>query len=237
MWQSVRAWVLLKYPYGEKGAVVHCLTDLYGRQAYFVPSVKSKSGMMRPSFLLPMTPLLITVNMNGKDRLERMQEVRLYHQFETIHVHPEKQISLYFIAELLHGLFKEQTEQTALWDFLLTELDAFDKEKADPHFAIYMLVHLCAFAGYGMDDSSLYSNSKMNQGEHLVLQIGEKSIAGKEALLLRQLLSAKANDLKNIKSSSQIRRSLMDQLIAFLISNNDSMPKLKSIEVLRECMD
>ncbi len=237
MWQSLRAWVLLKYPYGEKGAVIHCLTDLYGRQSYFIPSVKSKSGSMRPSFLQPMTPLVITVNMRGKEGLERLKEVRLYHPFQTLHSHPTKQISLFFIAELLHGLFKEQTDQSDLWDFIFNKLKALDQEQADPHFALFMLVHLCTFAGYGLFDHASLANPKFTEREPFVLSMGEKTIAGEEALLLFGLIEAQAEDLKNIKSQSRTRRNLMDQLLAFLNSNNDSMPKLKSLEVLRECME
>jgi DNA repair protein RecO (recombination protein O) len=237
MWQSLRAWVLLKYPYGEKGAVIHCLTDLYGRQSYFIPSVKSKSGSMRPSFLQPMTPLVITVNMRGKEGLERLKEVRLYHPFQTLHSHPTKQISLFFIAELLHGLFKEQTDQSDLWDFIFNKLKALDQEQADPHFALFMLVHLCTFAGYGLfDHASHLKLSQSIEARSLVLPMGEKTIGGEEALLLIGLIEAQAEDLKNIKSQSRTRRNLMDQLLVFLRSSNDSMPKLKSLEVLRECM-
>jgi len=184
-----------------------------------------------------MTPLVITVNMRGKEGLERLKEVRLYHPFQTLHSHPTKQISLFFIAELLHGLFKEQTDQSDLWDFIFNKLKALDQEQADPHFALFMLVHLCTFAGYGLFDHASLANPKFTEREPFVLSLGEKTIAGEEALLLIGLIEAQAEDLKNIKSQSRTRRNLMDQLLAFLNSNNDSMPKLKSLEVLRECME
>ena len=60
--------------YGEKGHILHCLTDGLGRQSYFLPSLRSKNAALRAAMLLPLTPLQLIARDSGKDQLERIKE-------------------------------------------------------------------------------------------------------------------------------------------------------------------
>ncbi len=234
-WRSLRAFVLTHRPYGEKGHILHCLTDGLGRQSYFLPSIRSKNAALRASMLLPLTPLQLIARDSEKDQLERIKEASLIWHPGYMHGHPVKSAICLMIAELLDHLFIEKTDQTALWDFLDRELRRFDASpEEDLLFALWMCVRLMDHSGssipapnetLGYFDLQSAEWSSFEGADHLDAQASS---------LLAEVLQKDWSLLRPEDSEAHSRRALMEGLQRFWIWHHPEMRALKSLEVVRE---
>ena len=234
-WRSLRAFVLTHRPYGEKGHILHCLTDGLGRQSYFLPSIRSKNAALRASMLLPLTPLQLIARDSGKDQLERIKEASLIWHPGYMHGHPVKSAICLMIAELLDHLFIEKTDQSALWDFLDRELRRFDASpEEDLLFALWMCVRLMDHSGssipapnetLGYFDLQSAEWSSFEGADHMDAQASS---------LLAEVLQKDWFLLRPEDSEAHSRRALMEGLQRFWIWHHPEMRALKSLEVVRE---
>ena len=234
-WRSLRAFVLTHRPYGEKGHILHCLTDGLGRQSYFLPSIRSKNAALRASMLLPLTPLQLIARDSEKDQLERIKEASLIWHPGYMHGHPVKSAICLMIAELLDHLFIEKTDQTALWDFLDRELRRFDASpEEDLLFALWMCVRLMDHSGSSIpapNDSPGYFDLQSAEWSSLE---GADHLDAQASSLLAEVLQKDWSLLRPEDSEAHSRRALMEGLQRFWIWHHPEMRALKSLEVVRE---
>ena len=234
-WRSLRAFVLTHRPYGEKGHILHCLTDGLGRQSYFLPSIRSKNAALRASMLLPLTPLQLIARDSEKDQLERIKEASLIWHPGYMHGHPVKSAICLMIAELLDHLFIEKTDQSALWDFLDRELRRFDASpEEDLLFALWMCVRLMDHSGSSIpapNDSPGYFDLQSAEWSSLE---GADHLDAQASSLLAEVLQKDWSLLRPEDSEAHSRRALMEGLQRFWIWHHPEMRALKSLEVVRE---
>jgi DNA repair protein RecO (recombination protein O) len=235
MWQSVRAWVLTRKAYGDKGMILHCLTDEWGKQSYFIPSIRSVKSAIRPSMLFPMTPLHIVAKHTGKEQLERIKEASLIWHPDQMHQDPVRSAICIFIAELIDNMFGEQHSQVPLWEFLDKHLRLYNSSSdSDVHFALWMSIHLMKFSG-----SSFPSATKDNpyfdirRAEWVPFETSS-SMSSEESQLLSMLLECDWEDAGSLKSSETVRRHLMDGISSFWSWHLGEMRQLKSLDIVRE---
>lgn len=234
-WRSLRAFVLTHRPYGEKGHILHCLTDDLGRQSYFLPSVRSKNAALRASMLLPLTPLQLIARDSGKDQLERIKEASVLWHPQHMHGHPVKSAICLMIAELLDHLFIEKTDQTALWDFLDQELKRFDASpEEDLLFALWMCVRLMHHSGSSIpapNDTPGYFDLRSAEWSS---SEGADHLDARASSLLADIVQTDWTLMRPEDSEAYSRRALMDGLQRFWTWHHPEMRTLKSLEVVRE---
>lgn len=235
MWQSVRAFVLTRKAYGDKGMILHCLTDQWGKQSYFIPSIRSAKSAIRPSMLFPMMPLNIVARNTGKEQLERIKEASLIWHPDQMHQDPIKSSVCLFIAELIDNMFEEQHAQIPLWEFADKYLRQYNEsDENDIHFALWMAIHLMRFSGSSIPFNSDGVNFFDIKRAEWVPFENVSSLGEEESVLLASLLSHDWGEVKEIRSGEKSRRHLMDGLNNFWSWHIPEMRPLKSLEIVRE---
>jgi DNA repair protein RecO (recombination protein O) len=235
MWKSVRAWVLTHRAYGDKGMILHCLTDEWGRQSFFLPSIRSRNAAIRPSMLLPLTPLAIVARNRGTDKLERIKEASMLWHPQNMHTHPIKSAVTLYLAELIFQLFSEANEQIALWNLLEEKLKEYDNSSDDDlNFPLWLSLKLLHYSGLALplqsDPEDLFD---LQEGVWIASE-KDSSFDKEASSLLAELLILDWKEASKVQSSNKSRRALMEGLGRFYEWHIPDMRPLRSIEIVRE---
>jgi DNA repair protein RecO (recombination protein O) len=234
MWESTRAWVLTHRAYGDKGMILHCLTDRFGRQSYYLPSIRSRNSPIRPSMVLPLTPLALVARHRGKEQLERIKEARLLWHPKSLHQHPIKAAVCLYLAEFIDRIFTEVQEQITLWDFVEEHLIQYDESTQENlHFPLWFSVHLLSFSGLALPQQRKLGSFFDWHEAVWKVQESESSLNLQTSALLADLLQHSWPEAASLKSQGEQRRQLMDGLARFLEWHVPGHRTLKSVEVLR----
>lgn len=234
MWESVRAWVLTHRAYGDKGMILHCLTDRFGRQSYYLPSIRSRTSPIRPSMLLPLTPLSLVARHRGKEQLERIKEARLLWHPQSLHQHPVKAAVCLYLAEFIDRIFTETQEQNALWNFVEEHLMQYDDSSYEALlFPLWFSIQLLSFSGLALPEQKVVGGFFDWHEATWKIEETESSLNLPTSSLLSELLQSSWPEVASIKSYGEQRRQLMDGLARFLEWHVPGHRPLKSVEVLR----
>ena len=123
---KARGIVLGTLKYGEKGVIVHMLTDLYGRQSYMVQGVGSRGRGSKLALFQPMFALEFEGLESPKMQMHRFGEVHSGVVLESTPFDVKKSTIALFMAEVLHRLVKESEANEMLFDFVWGSIEALD---------------------------------------------------------------------------------------------------------------
>ncbi len=234
MWHKLKAWVLTRYAYGDKGAVVHCYTDEFGQQAYFLHNIRSKTSPIRASMLLPFTPLQLVATHSQGDTLNRVREASIIKPYYHLHTQPDLQAFSLYMAELMRFLFQTTEVYPGLWTFVENCMDTAESQKQlNPHLSLWMTLHFLSISGYAIGEAPETDSGWLIQEGCWIRPATNDSIAGDELKLMGLLQSTPLHETELLLSSAKVRRGLLDKLVLYLRYHHPGMPALKSLDVLR----
>ena len=115
---KARGIVLGTLKYGEKGVIVHMLTDVCGRQSYMVQGIRptakgSKMALFQPMFAVEFEGLSST-----KMSLHRLKDVVPGMVLQTTPFDVRKSTMALFMAEVLYRLIRDNEDNSDLFDFV-----------------------------------------------------------------------------------------------------------------------
>ena len=153
---KARGIVLGTLKYGEKGVIVHMLTDTYGRQSYMVQGVRPTAKGSKMALLQPMFAVEFEGLHSDKMSMHRMKDIVPGIVLQSTPFDVRKSTMALFMAEVLYRLIHESEPNEELFDFIwgsVAALDAMGEGVANFH--LWFMANLSRPLGFSPDLSDL----------------------------------------------------------------------------------
>ena len=203
MISTTRAIVLNHLRYGDSSLIANLYTESMGRQTVFVKGAFSKKSPVRAAMFQPLHLIEIDLHHRANRQMQRISNVQVYCQLQSIPFDPVKSCIALFIAEILYKTLREEESNAGLFDFLLHAIQTLDlNDYGTANFHLVFLVHYSRYLGF-------YN--------HQFTQLFEMSF----------------EHLGNLQLNHNQRNSLTENLLDYYAKHVDNFGKLKSFPVLR----
>jgi len=236
MIRKTRGIVLHTTRYGESSLVVHCYTELSGRQTFMVKGVRKSRKQNRSNLFQPLFILDFEVYHKDSRDIQLVKEVSRAMPLNSIPFDITKSTQAIFMAEVLYRVVKEEEPNPMLASFLISTIQYLDTlEEDSPDFHILFMFQLSRHLGF-------YPQN--NFGEERVffnLASGQyKTHFGDPEIFLDQAASVLWNrymhaDLQSVKEegfNGMQRKQILDDLLRFYKLHVAGMGEIRSLEVL-----
>lgn len=234
---KARGVVLNTLKYGEKGMIVHMLTDQYGRQSYMVQGVRSAARGSRMALMQPMFALEFEGLVSSKMSMHRFREVRSGVVLQSIPFDVRKSTVALFMAEVLYRLVRESEPNGGLFDFVwgsVSALDALDQGVANFH--LWFLSNLSRPLGFSPDND-------FRSGAWLDIRDGhftpeappvDAAMTRENAAILHDMLECDVRYLGEIGLNRTQRVAFLESMLSYYAYHLDAIRSVESVRILRE---
>ena len=234
---KARGIVLGTLKYGEKGVIVHLLTDVCGRQSYMIQGVRptakgSKMALLQPMFTLEFEGLTST-----KMSLHRMKDMSPGMVLHSTPFDVRKSTMALFMAEVLYRLVKESEESSSLFEFVWASIAALDAlEEGIANFHLWFLANLSRPLGFSPDNE--YSDGAwldIRDGHFTPnALIPSFALSPENARILHDMLECDVRYLGEIGLNRTERVEFLEAMLKYYSYHLESIHQVESIRVLRE---
>lgn len=234
---KARGIVLGTLKYGEKGVIVHLLTDVCGRQSYMIQGVRptakgSKMALLQPMFTLEFEGLTST-----KMSLHRMKDMAPGMVLHSTPFDVRKSTMALFMAEVLYRLVKESEESSSLFEFVWASVAALDAlEEGIANFHLWFLANLSRPLGFSPDNE--YSDGAwldIRDGHFTPnALIPSFALSPDNARILHDMLECDVRYLGEIGLNRTERVEFLEAMLKYYSYHLESIHQVESIRVLRE---
>lgn len=230
-----RAIVLSHFRYGDNSLIVNIYTELLGRQTVFIKGAFSKKTPMRAGLFQPLYVLETEIHHRANRQMQRLSDMQILIQFQSIPFDPIKSSIALFIAEILNKTLREEEANPDLFDFLYHAIQTLDlSDKGVANFHLIFLLHYTKYLGFYPNTSYLSDNARFNirkGGFEIFPTI--TSVDDPTNQLLSQLLETGFEKLENLQMNYNQRNNLTDFLLEYYSAHMDNFGKVKSLSVLQ----
>jgi len=238
MIHKVKGVVLHHIKYKESSAIVHVYTDLFGRQAYLVNSIRRKKSKFSGNLLQPLTLLEIEAyHKEGRD-LQRLKEMQNYQPYRTIPFDVYKSSQALFLAEVLYKTLREEDPNRDLFGFLEHSLQLLDiSDESFVNFHLLFLVQLTKFLGFYPENNynrNLLAfdmrNGQFSNGSGIHPDYFDRE----SSKLMNLLMGLSFSDLGQDSVNQDIRAKFLEDIVDYYRLHIHGFGTLKSLAVLQE---
>ncbi|MFY8021776.1 MAG: DNA repair protein RecO [Bacteroidia bacterium] len=236
---KIRAIVISSIPYSENSVVLKCYTDVYGLQSYLINGVRSKKGSIKPSQLMALSLLELDTYHQQNKNLQRIKELKCNPPLHHLHFDLFKSSIAIFISELLSKSLKEENQvDQQLFDFLFNSIQYIDlMEEGLANIPCFFLVHLSKYLGFFPELNMNTNRPYFSLREGIFVESNEftpETISLQESAFLRELLAANLSVLSAIKTTRDIRKSLLESMLRYYQIHLQQFHELNSHKILSE---
>ena len=234
---KARGVVLGTLKYGEKGVIVHMLTDVYGRQSYMIQGVRPTAKGSKMALLQPMFAVEFEGLTSSKMDLHRMKDLVPGMVLQSTPFDVRKSTMALFMAEVLYRLVKESEPGSELFDFVWASVAALDAlEEGIANFHLWFLANLSRPLGFSPDNE--YSD-----GAWLDIRDGHftphalipgAALTPENARILHDMLECDVRYLAEIGLNRVERASFLEAMLKYYSFHLDSINAVESLRIMRE---
>ena len=232
---ETKAIVLSSLKYGDTSLIIRCYTQDFGLKSFIAKGVFSKKKR-NTSLYFPLAEIDLSFQpKSNEQQLVFLKSAQTAYYYESLHFHPIKSAIVFFLAEILNLVLKEEADNPELYFYIENSLKEFDQKKDDfADFHLIFLIQLSYFLGFYPNleiDGNLFdlengfftnSNSSINM------------LKADETVLFKKLLELHfSEDSKNTFNQSQ-RSLLLEILVKYYQIHTNNFKKPKSLQVLHE---
>lgn len=234
---KARGIILGTLKYGEKGVVVHMLTDVCGRQSYMVQGVRPTAKGSKMALLQPMFAVEFEGLTSSKMSMHRLKELAPGIVLQTTPFDVRKSTMALFMAEVLYRLVRENEPTEELFNFVwgsVAALDAIDEGIANFH--LWFLANLSRPLGFSPDNS-------YTDGAWLDIRDGHftphalmpsMALTPENARLLHDMLECDVRYLGEIGLNRAQRVEFLEAMLKYYAYHLDTIRSVESIRILKE---
>ncbi len=234
---KARGVVLGTLKYGEKGVIVHMLTDVYGRQSYMIQGVRPTAKGSKMALLQPMFAVEFEGLTSPKMDLHRMKDLVPGMVLQSTPFDVRKSTMALFMAEVLYRLVKESEPGSELFDFVWASVAALDAlEEGIANFHLWFLANLSRPLGFSPDNE--YSDGAwldIRDGHftpHAL--IPSAALTPENARILHDMLECDVRYLAEIGLNRVERASFLEAMLKYYSFHLDSINAVESLRIMRE---
>ena len=232
---ETKAIVLSSLKYGDTSLIIRCYTQDFGLKSFIAKGVFTKKKR-NTSLYFPLAEIDLSFQpKSNEQQLVFLKSAQTSYYYESLHFHPIKSAIVFFLAEILNLVLKEEADNPELYFYIENSLKEFDQKKDDfADFHLIFLLQLSYFLGFYPNleiDGNLFdlengfftnSNSSINM------------LKADETVLFKKLLELHfSEDSKNTFNQSQ-RSLLLEILVKYYQIHTNNFKKPKSLQVLHE---
>ena len=232
---ETKAIVLSSLKYGDTSLIIRCYTQDFGLKSFIAKGVFTKKKR-NTSLYFPLAEIDLSFQpKSNEQQLVFLKSAQTSYYYESLHFHPIKSAIVFFLAEILNLVLKEEADNPELYFYIENSLKEFDQKKDDfADFHLVFLIQLSYFLGFYPNleiDGNLFdlengfftnSNSSINM------------LKADETVLFKKLLELHfSEDSKNTFNQSQ-RSLLLEIIVKYYQIHTNNFKKPKSLQVLHE---
>lgn len=234
---KARGVVLGTLKYGEKGVVVHMLTDVCGRQSYMIQGIRptakgSKMALFQPMFAVEFEGLTST-----KMSMHRLKDAVSGIVLQSTPFDVRKSTMALFMAEVLYRLIKDNEHGEGLFDFVWGCVAALDAlEEGIANFHLWFLANLSRPLGFSPDNEYVDGAWLDIRDGHFTSQplIPSVALTPENARILHDMLECDVRYLGEIGLNRTERVEFLEAMLKYYSYHLDSIRAVESIRVLKE---
>ena len=227
---ETKAIVLSSLKYGDTSLIIRCYTQDFGLKSFIAKGVFTKKKR-NTSLYFPLAEIDLSFQpKSNEQQLVFLKSAQTSYYYESLHFHPIKSAIVFFWAEILNLVLKEEADNPELYFYIENSLKEFDQKKDDfADFHLIFLLQLSYFLGFYPNleiDGNLFdlengfftnSNSSINM------------LKADETVLFKKLLELHfSEDSKNTFNQSQ-RSLLLEILVKYYQIHTNNFKKPKSL--------
>ena len=234
---KARGIVLGTIKYGEKGVIVHMLTDAVGRQSYMVQGVRPTARGSKMALLQPMFAVEFEGLQSPKMTMHRMKDLVPGIVLQSTPFDVRKSTMALFMAEVLYRLVKESEQTDGLFDFVWGSVEALDAlDEGIANFHLWFLANLSRPLGFSPDNE--YSD-----GDYLDIRDGHftpiplmpnASLTPDNARILHDMLECDVRYLGEIGLNRTQRVEFLEAMLKYYSYHLDTIRSVESLRILQE---
>ena len=233
---STSAIVISKLKYKDNDLILKLLTRELGVCNFLVRNPAGKKRNKIINYFQPLTILNIEFENRNKSKLNYLKDVEIEYVFKSIHFDIKKSVVVLFISEILNRILNFQEKDELLFDFISDSFILFDKNKSQ-NFHLFFLIHLTKYFGlFPQTDNIKGLYFDLEQGVFSVEKPPKHYIGGANLDVFKKLLGIKFDQINDINITNNMRRDLIDDIIAYYKYHFESFSNLKSIDVIRKTL-
>lgn len=228
--------ILSSLKYGDTSLIIRCYTQNVGLKSFIAKGVFTKKKR-NTSLYFPLAEIDLSFqSKSNEQQLVFLKSAQTAHYYETLHFHPIKSAIVFFLAEILNLVLKEESDNPELYFYIEHSLKEFDQKKDDfADFHLIFLMQLTHFLGFypnlENEESSLFdlengfftnSNSSINM------------LKADETALFKKLLEINFTEVSKNTFNQMQRALLLDILVKYYQIHTNNFKKPKSLQVLHE---
>jgi len=237
--ETVQAIALGTVRYGDSSLIVACYTKQFGLQSYMLKGILSskKNKRISKSFFEPLTLLEFEAKKNRDSKLGYLQEVNLLHPYTSIPFDLRKKAVVFFLAEVIHQVVKEEQQETnpSLFEYLKKRFLWLDDHNEIGLFHLKIMMDLTKFMGF-------YPNISEKDAPYFDLESGCMSsrkprfhfIEGALKVHWISVLGTKFEKIGNIRIFKDEKSALLEYAIQYFKLHLQQFKPPKSTEILNE---
>jgi DNA repair protein RecO (recombination protein O) len=238
MHYSLEAITLGTIKYGDSSLIAACYTKQHGLQSYILKGILTTRGNKKNSKSLfePLNLLELEAPKNPSDRLGYIKEAKLNIHYSSIPFDLRKKALIFFLAEVIHQVVKEEHEANEkLFDFLREKLLWLDNHQNISLFHVKMMLDLTKFIGF-------YPNTNNSSDSYFNLESGcmssikpyGKYLEGKIKTLWFSILGMEFGEVWSIKITKEDKKTLLNSVVNYYEIHLQQFKPPKSTEILNE---
>ena len=237
---NTTAFVLRNVKYGDTSLISTLYTKAFGLQSYLVRGARAnkKSGIHASYFQLGQL-LEITAYHKPSKSLQTLKEVALskMHPIQERTIH--QQSVAQYCTELILRCVKEEEESESLFEFIehafVNMYSANERQLAN--FPIYFTLLFAEQIGFAITDNFSPERLFFDAAEGQFTKERNASIYTLDEGPTMQLAQFLNKEQREIKSSGQLRKNVLDALLLFLKLHVEQMQDIKSLAILHELLN
>lgn len=239
MLAKTEAIVLHSVKYGESSAILKCYTRAEGLRSFIAGGLHSKKGVLKPSFVQPLSQLQLVYYLKGRSELKRVKEVSIAKSYEEIFYDPVKSSIALFLAEFLGKVINEEEANEQLYQYLVTSLEELDlMQEGFGKFHLIFMYRLSRYLGFAPEVpgkeahyfdliNGVYSHFEPPHRHHLTKV---------ETQLWLALHFYGRGETKNFMINAPKRDVLLKALLEYYRLHIHDFGELRSLPVLKELL-
>lgn len=230
--------VLHAQKYGDTSLIVKMFTEVDGVKSYLLRGVlAAKKGNSRAAYFQPLMLLEIVATHKQSGALNSISDVKVWHPYTSLHTDFLKNSLVFFLAEILYAVLREEEGNPPLFMFLVTLLQWLDVHDDVANFHIYFMLHLSKYLGFYPDEilegATVFD---LSEGQFRYKSTAVDIIEEEQLEIFKLMLLANLPELHRIKMNKANRLALLEKMLIFYQLHLEGFRKPKSLKVLTGLM-
>lgn len=234
---KARGIVLGTLKYGEKGVIVHMLTDRFGRQSYMIQGVRPTARGSKMALLQPMFAVEFEGLESAKMTMHRIKELSPAIALQSTPFDVRKSTMALFMAEVLYRLIRDNEPHNELFEIVWASVAALDAlEEGIANFHLWFLANLSRPLGFSPDNEysdGAWLDIRDGHFTHHVIA-PSMAISPENARILHDMLECDVRYLAEIGLNRTERVEFLDAMLKYYAYHLESIRSVESLRILRE---